>query len=191
MSFLEKNLEDIIYENAQTEEGRKMLKERGLDIRGKLYRQVEIGGFGRIDLLEICFVRCKDGLLRPLFIIYELKRNALNKDTLIQACRYLCGVKSHIANYCITSEKRGEPTIACIIIGEGVDESNGFPFLFKSIRDVYAMTFSYEIDGIRFRDYDFEYEDIALDLNDDFGESLCECSFSEFRDILNPFRKPF
>ena len=189
MNFLEKNLEDIIYENSQTEEGRKMLRERGLDIQGKLFRQVEIGGFGRIDLLEIRFFRCKDRLLRPLFIVYELKRNSLNRDTLIQACRYLCGLKSHIANYCFASEKRGYPMVVSVVIGESVDDSNGFPFLFKSLRDVYAMTFSYDIDGIKFSDYDFNYEDICLDLNTEFGETLCEYEFSDIRDIIEPFRK--
>jgi hypothetical protein len=38
MEFKEQTLEDIIWENIQTPNGRKLLKERGLDVGGYFYR---------------------------------------------------------------------------------------------------------------------------------------------------------
>lgn len=42
MNFLEKDLEEIIYENANTENGKKFLAERGLELRGHTFRQVNL-----------------------------------------------------------------------------------------------------------------------------------------------------
>ena len=50
MKFLEKDLEQIIFES-----GRDSLRERGLSISGKLLRQLRIGNYGIADLVE--FVR--------------------------------------------------------------------------------------------------------------------------------------
>lgn len=59
MDFLEKDLEDIIWNASQTDIGREELKKRGLEIHGKMYRQVNLGDYGRCDLLTISIRRQK------------------------------------------------------------------------------------------------------------------------------------
>lgn len=54
MDFLEKDLEDLIYEASQTEEGRSKLVSRGLyPLRCPLKRQVPLGSYGIADLVEV------------------------------------------------------------------------------------------------------------------------------------------
>ena len=48
MKFLEKDLEDIIFEAPREE-----LAKRGLHIEGKMYRQLRIGNYGIADLVTI------------------------------------------------------------------------------------------------------------------------------------------
>ena len=53
MDFLEKDLEDIIWDASKTNEGRSILSKRGLDIEGKMFRQVSLAEYGRIDLASV------------------------------------------------------------------------------------------------------------------------------------------
>lgn len=48
MKFIEKNLEDIIFQSNRLE-----LSKRGLNLRGKIFRQVRIGNYGTADLVTI------------------------------------------------------------------------------------------------------------------------------------------
>lgn len=192
MSFLEKNLEDIIYENSLTEKGREALRSRGLSIKGRLFRQVELGGFGRIDLLECGFMRNSKGLLVPYSIVYELKRNAISEDAIMQACRYVCGIKSHLSNMIPQEmvDKRGRPLLWIRLIGEACNYNGNFRYLYSCMRNIDAYTFSYDIDGIHFTPVEYcdaiNFCDIAH--SDDFSEHYATPSFSELRNVLEPLR---
>lgn len=193
MNFLERNLEDIIYENSLTKEGREKLRERGLVVEGKMYRQVDIGGFGRIDLLECGFTKNKNNILVPYTIIYELKRNEISVEALMQACRYVCGIKSHLTEY-IPMEmigKRGRPSLFVKLIGEKFNNTTDFMFLYSNMRRfVEAYTFDYNIDGISFRTVDRDVENSLLNIthNNSFSEAYVYPSFSLLRDALEPYR---
>ena len=65
MKFLEKDLEQIIYESSN-----KLLREKGLNIRGKKYRQLRIGNYGIADIISVR--RYEDCLY---INIYELKKS--------------------------------------------------------------------------------------------------------------------
>lgn len=54
MEFLEKkDLEDIIWEAYQSEYGKYELFNKGLSISGKMYRQVNLGDYGILDLMTV------------------------------------------------------------------------------------------------------------------------------------------
>ena len=192
MNFLERNLEDIIYENSLTKDGREKLRERGLVVEGKMFRQVDLGGFGRIDLLERGFYMSRKGFLVPYSIIYELKRNAISEDTIMQACRYVCGIKSNLSNYSSeeASKKRGNPVIWIRLIGETCNYNGGFRYLYSCVNNIDAYTFSYDIDGIHFKPIETDAEMGFCDIlhSDEFAEWFGKPSFSEIRDMLEPLR---
>lgn len=150
MNFLEKNLEDIIYENAITEEGRRKLKERGLPIKGMVFRQLYLGNYGRLDLLTIhneSYINFPDALI---FDVYELKQGVINIDTLLQAGRYAKGIKRIIATNGYDLHSR-ESIFRIHLIGSEVDLNGDFALLFDCLCNVNLYTYSYNIDGIYFK----------------------------------------
>lgn len=192
MHFLEKDLEDIIYNSSLTEDGRALLKERGLDIQGKLFRQVNLGGYGRIDLLEYKFTDYPfDRGLTPEIVIYELKRNRIDEVALMQALKYEKGIKRYLWEFVPSSKKKKDVNIFIVLIGEKFSVGNNFPFLYNKLHNVNAYTFSYDIDGLRFNSIGKRWiisaEDENFDLN--LAETIAYPSFSELRDILEPNRR--
>lgn len=151
MDFLEKDLETIIYETAQNKEGRMKLSERGLDIQGKLLRQVRIGAYGIADLITVEINRYNDSKHINI-TIYELKKGALDLDALTQASRYETGIRSFIKqNY--YDEDSHYLTVNIILIGRDVEYNSDFLFLLNKCMDrgdVGVYTYSYDIDGLKF-----------------------------------------
>lgn len=151
MDFLEKDLETIIYETAQNKEGRMKLSERGLEIRGKLLRQVRIGTYGIADLITVEINRHKDSEHINI-TIYELKKGVLNLDALTQASRYETGIRRFIEqNY--YDEDIHFLTVNIILIGRSVEYNGDFLFLLNKCidsGDVDVYTYSYDIDGLKF-----------------------------------------
>ena len=94
MRFLEKDLEQIVYENLLTDKGCKLLSERGLNIHDKkpykVYRQKKIGNYGIADLIT---VNRYPGSNCIEIIIYEFKKDLIDIDSLIQINKYIHGVK--------------------------------------------------------------------------------------------------
>ena len=148
MEFLEKDLEDIIWDAAQDEKGRDLLSDRGLDIQGKLMRQVKLDAYGTADLVSIYI----DGprLYRQVeVVVYELKRDLIDVSTLMQACRYATGVKrffnEKISNRSLSIE------IKILLIGKRVELNGDFVLLYNMISQFCEIyTYSYGIDGIYF-----------------------------------------
>lgn len=149
MDFLEKNLEDIIYENALTEEGRRKLEKRGLPIKGMVFRQLYLGNYGRLDLLTIhnkSYANYPDALI---FDVYELKQGIVNIDTLLQAGRYVKGITRILVKNDHNLNQR-DLAFRIHLIGSEVDLNGDFALLCDSLRDVNLYTYSYNIDGIYF-----------------------------------------
>ncbi len=143
MGFLEKDLEDIIFE-ADREE----LLKRGLPIRGKVYRQLQIGNYGRADLVSVergfDFI---DGVFeRVLFInVFELKKDALTIDALIQAKRYASGIRRFL-------DKRDFSHSAIInttIIGNSINSGGDWIYMLNDYK-IKTYTYDYRFDGIFF-----------------------------------------
>jgi len=159
MKFLEKDLEEIIYEA-----DRKFLDERGLYLDGKLFRQLKIGNYGIADLVSIS----KDyrdpyfgGGTFPFLTItvYELKKDKIGISALLQAIKYVNGIKSFL-------NKRKIYNVNYIIslIGSDIDTTGSFCFIpdlighyefigNDKISSINFYTYNYKIDGIYFKDH--------------------------------------
>lgn len=111
MYYEEKDLERLIM-NTDSD----ILCDRGLFIHNKKINQINLGEFGRLDILS--YSKNYDPFTGIPFLslrIFELKKYGIGKDALFQAIRYAKGVKFHL-------EKRGftnNYNISIILVGSG------------------------------------------------------------------------
>lgn len=155
MEFLEKNLEDIIWES-----DRSKLKERGLNVFGKAKRQLKIGNYGIADL--VCVDRrsihsSKNQSYLDI-TVYELKRNAIGVSAFFQAIRYCKGIQSYLNQY----HPNIEYNLNIVLIGDNVDTTGSFCYIPDLIYDrgiefptqqivsISFYSYKYKIDGIWF-----------------------------------------
>ena len=157
MKFIEKDLEQIIFES-----GRDSLDERGLVINGILKRQLKIGNYGIADLVEIQ-KPFYDGPEKRFFqygriIIYELKKEQIGISAFLQAVKYAKG----ISEYLQSKNKQHLFAIDIVLIGKSIDTSGSF-CLIPSILNVKNYecfdtsisfyTYKIDIDGIWFEEH--------------------------------------
>lgn len=159
MEFLEKNLEDIIWESDKSK-----LLLRGFDIdKGVLKRQLKIGNYGILDLIQVrkeyyyCIDRYKPFLI---FNIIELKKDKIGISAFFQAVNYVQGIKTYIEKKHPDVEYDFEITL----IGKDVDTSGSFvylPDLINSFNEVplgslsrlKLFTYKYGVEGIDFKSH--------------------------------------
>lgn len=90
MNFLEKDLEDIIWENISNIE---TLQNRGLDLHKECnyYRQFDLQPYGIPDILGFGY----DSISEQYTVhLIELKKEAVGVKALVQAIRYYTGIKN-------------------------------------------------------------------------------------------------
>lgn len=186
MDFLEKNLEDIIYENANTKEGRKLLKERGLDLCGRTYRQVSMGKYGIADLVNIHAFsdRIRKGFsAHYLYVnIIELKKDIVNIDTLLQAVGYKKAVDEYLEGYCAKTWEDYEVSIT--LIGQKLETDSNFVFLLNELDWLHAYTYSYSINVLNFEERYGWYKPNALD-----GNTVSKLKSPKINEIADIFRQ--
>lgn len=155
MTFLEKDLEQIIYES-----GRDLLEEKGLSIEGKLYRQLRIGNYGIADLVSISkpfYIGKKEDeslLIMPGTItIYELKKEKIGISALLQALSYSRGIQRYLEK----KDKLNLFEIQITLIGKELDTTGNFCFIPNLFRQkIKFFTYLYNINGIEFQ-YQYDY----------------------------------
>jgi hypothetical protein len=152
MNFLEKDLEEIIY-NADKE----LLAKKGLYVSGILKRQLRIGNYGTADLVS--FHRSSHPASKKIdpiltITVYELKKENINVSSFLQALGYTKGIKRYL-------EKRNfkfEYEFEIVLIGKEIDTKSTFSYLediipcnfYFATRFLSFYTYSYNIDGIEF-----------------------------------------
>jgi hypothetical protein len=146
MDFLEKDLENIIFE---TENG--LLNERGLHIRGKKFKQIHIGNYGRLDLVTVTrqTTSKNSGLMDIVTItIFEFKKDLIDVNTFLQALEYYKGVQSWI--------DKSKKFLKCILeyeivlVGKSINFNSSFVYLTDFCSELDLYTYSYDFDGITF-----------------------------------------
>lgn len=164
--FLEKDLEDIIWEADPRE-----LRERGLYIKSnpliKKFRQLRIGNYGVADLvyvskkpfeifegssvnIEGC--RAKSiNIEHPKLIITicELKKGPIDVDTFKQGIRYAAGIRSYLENV----REFFDFELRVKLIGRKIALNDDLVFAADVFNNVSLYHYNYDINGIRFINY--------------------------------------
>lgn len=168
MNFLEKDLEDIIWNTSKTDEGRELLYERGLRIEGKMYRQFALGEYGKFDLVSVKMSNYDINIS-----VYELKKNIVDIQTMFQASRYASAINRYLEekypnlNKCIN--------IRSILIGREMDLKGDFPLLYNNSPnfDIYlysyglkGLFFTYQVKEFHYAEDDIEKVNIPISRND-------------------------
>lgn len=138
MDFLEKDLEQIIWETSD-----EYLWERGLPISGHRKRQLKIGNYGIADI--VTFERVS-GCLN--ITIYEFKKDCVNVDTLLQALRYQVGIERYLKLRGVKTM----PLFTIVLVGRKIDKSNDFCYIPSLANNIHIYSYSYRFYGIIFKE---------------------------------------
>jgi hypothetical protein len=159
MDFYESDLEDIIWECLQSEQGVQALDSKGLLIPTpkKAFRQLRIGNYGIADIVTVqkeC-IRFEDAVHPSLTItVFELKKDQIKLDTLVQVFRYIKGIRDYF-------NRRGyhicEYNVRGVLIGRSINDGD-WVYLAEGINEkVDFYTYNYYIDGMRFEHHKMQY----------------------------------
>lgn len=166
MNFLEKDLETIIFENYEACYGRGLeITDIGAgDYLNQLkFRQLQLGPYGVADLVN---VRYNPQHYECIIQVIECKRNEINLATYGQAKRYFAAIKDILRYFLPESHSHIEWTEELVLIGRTFDQSNDFAFVYNQDTACQAFVYSYEIDGLWFKQIDRNW---GRDLNESKG----------------------
>ena len=150
MDFLEKDLEQIIFETDN-----ETLFKKGLCIDGVKKRQLRIGEYGIADV--VTFIRANDFNGKHLIInVLELKQKQINVGTLLQAIRYVKGIDRYLQKRDVTFEYKFEITL----VAKTIELNSSLVYLFDYFNcgldvteklNISAYTYSIDINGLQFK----------------------------------------
>ena len=158
MKFLESDLEKIIMETDN-----ETLWEKGLEIEGKKKSQVNIGNYGRADIITFSSsgdYKIVNGLsvrerhCHKKVSVYELKKDRISLSSFAQAVEYLTGVKDYFKK---TGRNPLDYYWEINIVGKSIDLDSVMCFLpnlfFRPTKAgcvVRLYTYDIDINGLRF-----------------------------------------
>lgn len=146
MNFLEKDLEDIIFETPN-----ETLQNRELVISGRKLRQVRIGNYGMADLItyerqEKWDASGQRDLPYLDVTVFELKKDNINDNTFWQGIRYLRGIDRYLKYRSVSNYQ-----LNLTLIGKDICPNSTFvymPCFFDGAFQIY--TYDFRIDGLYF-----------------------------------------
>ena len=149
MKFLEKDLEEIIFEASKQDFSE--LFNRGLYLGKFIKRQLKIGNYGIADLVSFekeYKVAGNNKLVPYLEItVIELKKDKIGISAFLQAVGYVKGIERYFEKH--------HPKIIIktniILIGKTIDDSGNFCYIADILNNVTCYTYSYDIDGLKFK----------------------------------------
>jgi hypothetical protein len=152
MDFLERDLEDIIY-NASFSD----LAKAGLSVIGKRFRQLKIGNYGISDLVTASIMADDYGEKYYKITIYELKLNNIDLNAYLQLVKYATGILSYM-------RERTELNVVIdfVLIGKKISQDSPILYFnqlihnhlpnegYSGLGDLNLYTYTYNIDGLKF-----------------------------------------
>lgn len=141
MKFLEKDLEQIVWETDS-----KILRERGLNICDLKLRQLRIGNYGIADIITFKRQRINDVFSENIITVYELKKDKIDINALLQATRYVRGIQSYLEKRSIDFEVKYK----IVLVGDSVDQSS-FCYIPNIFSEVELVTYELNINGLYFK----------------------------------------
>ncbi len=149
--FLEQTLEDIIFEN------RAIIHTKGLcQFKGTSFRQLILPSSKKLDILSYDIT---DGHIS--IDLYELKKDTINLDAILQAYNYFTEVSTCICGSFKTFD------IHIIMIGRRYDPP---PLLEKMKLPISVFVYDYELNGISFTKMQSRYD--LFNRNENFALGL-------------------
>lgn len=182
MNILEKEIEDLIYENLINDQSY-LLTERGLpfDEMETFGRQINLGKYGILDLVGLNFNRDNRNNEVDVFVI-EIKKGEINMNTYLQSIRYCKGLSLLFEKSCMI------PIFHQILIGTSINTSDDFIFL-PDINDrVRLFTMKISLDkgivfanekGYKYSQYDFDLNKSVLERFKSFIRKQIEYNIEE------------
>jgi hypothetical protein len=158
MHFLEKDLETIIFENYEAcfNRGLQITDIGAGDYLNQLkFRQLQLGPYGIADLVN---VRYDARGFECTIQVIECKRNEINTATYGQAKRYFAAIKNVLKHFLPESHAETEWIEELVLIGRTFDHSNDFAYIYNADNACQAFTYSYEVDGIWFKQIDRDWQ---------------------------------
>lgn len=141
----EKELEDFIY--SKFEQSYNPINDEEVEWFG---RQVDLGGYGIIDLMTIGF----DPQGNLYINVFELKKETVTTKALGQVARYIQGLKRYIQglkHYFQENAKHINIAIEGYVIAPSIDHSDDTVFLINMLDDIYVYTVDFDLDdGVAF-----------------------------------------
>lgn len=176
MKFLESDLEDIIFNASQTEEGRMTLMNRGLNINSPLKRQVNLGSYGIADLIDV--IPDNTGIS---YNVIELKKVKLCAKDIMQTCRYMTGIKRYLREN--TPSFADFVNVNGMLIGPGLKTTDDLGFLINELYGLRVLTYDYDLEkGLNFtHNYGFHNHNEAFPSNDIHLGMQCNLSDQYFK----------
>ena len=136
MNFLERDLEDIIFETEN-----ELLSSRGLEIYGKKIRQKSLLPYGIADLISY---RRFDGSL--IIQIIELKKDLIGVDALLQAVGYARAIDRYLK----ARNFNFKYWFDIVLIGYKIDIKSNFCYISSVFPNVKTYTYKIGFDGVTF-----------------------------------------
>lgn len=171
MKFLEKNLEQIIFDS-----NKKQVQERGLVINGKLLRQLRIGNYGIADLIEHQRPYYHEGMgemIKGEITVYELKQEKVGVSAFLQALGYVKGIDSYLSKRGINDKYNYN----IVLIGSETDKSSSVVYLSDLMgQKVYETKMNHD-SVLTFTIYNYEYRLDGIYFKEDYGYSLTNEGF--------------
>lgn len=162
MNFLEKDLEEIIFNTS-----REVLKERGLPIYGKMKRQLNLGKFGICDLITIDRQENTTPWSNGFKItLYELKKDKIGISSFLQVLAYAKGIKLYLEDF----RQIYDFDIDVVLIGKEVDTTGSFCYIPELFHQDGSGNLYGQIGNIRFYTYKFDINGFSFE--EKYGYSL-------------------
>ena len=132
-------------------QSRYKLRKKGLHLFKNSIRQLNLGSYGIADL--VCYHRqhSKYGTILNVQVV-EIKKDAINAETLMQASRYVVGIKRLLNNR--FNLQRTSVVFTIVLIGKEIQLSGDFVFLLDAFHEASAYTYSIDLDeGVKFENH--------------------------------------
>jgi hypothetical protein len=154
MDFLEKDLENIIWES-----NNEKLQEKGLFISGKKYRQLRIGNYGIADLVTFdrSYYEFRETIPYLDITVFELKKDKAGISAFLQAVKYCQGIKTYLTEY----KPNIDFKLNIVLCSKNIDTQTDYIYLCnllhksidsKFLNSLKNYSFKFSIDGIEFNE---------------------------------------
>ena len=152
MKFLEKDLEDIIYNKAIEDGGIEKLIDNGLYCfteESKVIRQPRIGAYGIADLISVNYYKFYEPetitpKLKFSISVVELKKDKISMSAFLQAVGYSKGIKRYL------NERGHDVKINITLIGKSIDLESEVCYIPDIFPNVDFYTYDFDFNGIIF-----------------------------------------